>query len=157
MPGKQARIGTCRSAAAAPLAVAGLHGGHATDFLVLSVPPQGMRNLRTGLAVIVLLAARAARPAGAANARVIPDAGVPRAAVAPGMDKLDVHLRRRIGAEAATAPAASGLEPVTGVWQRDGTLHVRIRLEADADVAALAQHGFTIERRVGDLVEGWVP
>src|SRR5262249_34121193 len=47
--------------------------------------------------------------------------------------------------------------PATVPWQRGEDVHVRIHLWAGGVPEDLAARGLVIERRAGDVVEGWVP
>src|SRR5262245_22874034 len=112
------------------------------------------RVWRATAAVLAVLAGPAAgdpwhRPA------VISGEGPVRAALSRRDAKLDARLRGLLAP--APLPRALGFVPARGAWQRDGAVHVKVRLTDGAGTDALVARGLTVERRLDGVVEGWIP
>jgi subtilisin family serine protease len=108
---------------------------------------------------VVLLRLALPVPAAAAAftaATAVPPAA-PRSALSPVEARLDAQLRRMI--EARTTQTSSNLVPSTHLWERDGQVHVRVRVDVvTADLLAeLDRRGLDRRHTARDRVEGWIP
>jgi hypothetical protein len=100
-------------------------------------------------------AARAAPHAFHAPA-VIRGLGQARRPLSARDAKLDARLRAAVGLEPSPAPAASAFVATDGPWRQGETLHVLVHVAPGTDPAALRARGLTLERTLGDVVEGTI-
>ena len=112
-----------------------------------------LRTPRLRPATLVVLL-RLILPVPAAAAALITAA----TAVPPATNiRLDAQLRRMIAPQAAQP--RSNLVPSTHLWERDGQVHVRVRVDeaTPALLAELDRRGLDRRHTSRDRVEGWIP
>ena len=95
-------------------------------------------------------------PVPAAAATSPAATAAPPPALAPATSRLDAQLRRMIAPP--TSQPSSNFVPSTHLWQRDGQVHVRVRVdEATPDLLAeLDRRGLDRRHTARDRVEGWI-
>jgi subtilisin family serine protease len=119
----------------------------------LRSPRLGPATMAVLLRLVLPVPAAAATPTAATAAPPPTSSAVP----APAASRLDAQLRRMVAPQASQP--SSNLVPSTHLWERDGQVHVRVRVDdATPDLLAALDRGGLDRRHTGrHRIEGWIP